>query len=98
MSHSYVEVARFPSRMEAETVGHALDAHGIPFLVQSADIGIFGPGMTGFSPEGAGLRVPENRLDEVRKLISCVVQPLAEGELVEIDEARQHDDEGPSET
>ena len=38
----YVEIAVFPSRLEAEAIGHALDPHGIPFLVQSADIGIFG--------------------------------------------------------
>lgn len=87
MANKYVEIARFPSRLEAETIGHALDDHGIPFLVQSADIGIFGPGMTGFSPGGAGLQVPEDRVEEVSKLISCVVHPLEEGELVELEDA-----------
>lgn len=89
MSNEFVEVARFPSRLEAETVGHALDDHGIPFLVQSADIGMFGPGMIGFSPDGAGLRVPKDRLEEVSKLISCVVRPLEEGELIELEAARE---------
>jgi hypothetical protein len=51
------EVARFASRLEAETVGHALDQHGIPFLVKSEDVGVFGPGMVGTSPTGASLWV-----------------------------------------
>ncbi|MEL7058413.1 MAG: hypothetical protein AAGN46_00145 [Acidobacteriota bacterium] len=72
----FVEIARFPSRYEAETVGHALDEHGIPFLVQSADVGIFGPGMGGFSPEGAALKVPRDRVEEVSRLLTCVVQPI----------------------
>ena len=71
---SYVEVARFGSRAEAETVGHALDQFGIAFLVQSADTGIFGPGMVGWSPAGAALLVPEEKLDEVRELLECVVR------------------------
>ena len=73
----YVEIARFESRLEAETVGHALDSYEIPFLVQSADIGMFGPGMVGWSPAGAALLVPENRVEEVRELLNCVV-PAAE--------------------
>ncbi len=77
----YVEIATFASRLEAETIGHALDQHDIPFLVQSHDIGMFGPGMTGFTPSGASLQVPADRVDEVRELLTCVVQPLAEGEL-----------------
>ena len=77
----YTEVARFSSRAEAETVGHALDQFDIPFLVQSADTGIFGPGMVGWSPQGAALLVPEERMDEVRELLECVVQPLEEGEM-----------------
>ncbi|MEM9553811.1 MAG: hypothetical protein AAGC60_06110 [Acidobacteriota bacterium] len=82
----FVEVAKFGSRYEAETVGHALDQHGIPFFVQSADVGIFGPGMGGWSPVGAALRVPKDRVDEVAELLSCVVQPLAEGELYVADD------------
>ena len=79
----FVEVARFSSRLEAETIGHALDPHGIPFVVQSSDVGVFGPGMTGMSPEGAALCVPADRVDEVARLLDCVVRPLQEGELVE---------------
>lgn len=77
----FVEIARFPSRLEAEAIGHALDPHGIPFMVQSSDVGVFGPGMTGMSPGGAALCVPEDRVEEVQQLISCVVSPIPEEEL-----------------
>lgn len=70
----FVEIACFDSRLEAETIGHALDQYDIPFIVQSSDIGMFGPGMIGTSPVGARLMVPENRVAEVRDLLSCVVQ------------------------
>ena len=70
---NFVEIARFSSRLEAETIGHALDQYDIPFLVQSADVGMFGPGMVGSSPAGAQLLVPQDRVDEVRELLNCVV-------------------------
>ncbi len=70
---SYVEIARFDSRLEAEAVGHALDQYGIPFLVKSEAVGMFGPGMIGTSPVDAVLLVPEDRFEEARELISCVV-------------------------
>ena len=76
---NFKEVAKFNSRLEAEAIGHALDQYDIPFLVQSADVGMFGPGMTGWSPEGARLLVPADRVDEVRELLTCL-QPLAEDE------------------
>ena len=89
----FVEVARFPSRLEAETIGHALDPHGIPFIVQSSDIGIFGPGMTGPSIEGAALCVPSNRLEEVKKLLNCVVEPIPEGAFGEDLEFQDSEDD-----
>ena len=70
----FTEVARFGSRLEAEAIGHALDQYDIPFMIQSGDIGMFGPGMVGWSPAGAILLVPEDRLDEVKELLNCVVQ------------------------
>lgn len=76
----FVEVARFNSRLEAETIGHALDPHGIPFLVESPDIGMFGPGMIGASPVGASLKVPSDRVREVEELLRCVIAPLQEDE------------------
>lgn len=78
----FVEIAVFPSRLEAEAIGHALDQYDIPFLVHSADIGMFGPGMIGVTPEGSKLLVPSDRLEEVRGLLSCVFEPLPEDELV----------------
>ncbi len=68
------EIARFASRLEAETVGHALDQHGIPFLVKSEDVGVFGPGMVGSSPSGASLWVPEEEEERVAELLHCVVK------------------------
>jgi hypothetical protein len=52
--------------------------------VQSADVGMFGPGMTGWSPQGAGLLVPADRVDEVLELLTCIA-PLAEDEEGSID-------------
>ncbi|MDH3253528.1 MAG: hypothetical protein OEM62_00940 [Acidobacteriota bacterium] len=75
---SYTEIAWFSSRIEAETVGHALDQYDIPFLVQSGDTGMFGPGMIGRSPVGASLLVPEKHVEEVRQLLNCVVRPFEE--------------------
>ena len=72
----FVEIARFSSRLEAETIGHALDQYDIPFVVQSADVGMFGPGMIGTSPAGAQLLVPQDRVDDVRELLNCVVSDL----------------------
>ena len=81
----FVEIARFESRLEAETIGHALDQYSIPFMVQSADVGMFGPGMVGWSPAGAALLVPEDRVDEVKELLTCIVP---ESQSVEADDDR----------
>ena len=76
-----IEIARFDSRLEAEAVGHALDTHDIPFLVQGSDIGMFGPGMVGRSPVEVSLQVPESALEEVKRLLDCVIsEPEAEAE------------------
>ena len=74
----FVEVARFASRLEAETVGHALDQYDIPFMVKSEDIGYFGPGAEGPTLIGASLCVPEDRVSEVSRLLSCIVKPPPE--------------------
>ena len=76
----YVEIARFPSRLEAETIGHALDQYDIPFLIQSHDIGMFGPGHMGSTPGGAGLQVPADYAEQARELLHCAVHPEAESE------------------
>jgi hypothetical protein len=74
----FVKVAAFSSRLEAEAIGLALEQHGIAFYVMSEDLGIFGPGHTGATPQGAGLWVPEDKVSEVKSLISCVFEPPAE--------------------
>lgn len=74
----YVEIARFNSRLEAEAIGHALDQYDIPFLIQSPDIGMFGPGFIGQSPGGAGLSVPADRAEEASELLRCAVRPDSE--------------------
>jgi hypothetical protein len=81
-----VEIARFSSRHEAESIGHALDQYEIDFVVRSDDVGIYGPGMTGWSPQGASLWVAAHRADEVRELLACVVAPLDVPEEAEGDE------------
>lgn len=70
----FVEIARFGSRLEAETIGHALDQFDIPFFVRSDDIGMFGPGHMGRTPAGAGLCVPEEKADEASELLRCAVR------------------------
>ena len=48
--------------------------------MQSAGVGMFGMGMMGKSPVPVKLCVPDNRLDEVKELLSCVAGPLADGD------------------
>jgi hypothetical protein len=71
----FIEIGRFGSRLEAETVGHALDQYGIPFIVKSENVGVFGPGAEGNLVGGASLWVPDEAADEVRVLIRCAVTP-----------------------
>ena len=84
MSHGayleFVEIARFESRLEAETIGHALDQYDIPFFVQSHDIGMFGPGHMGRTPGGAGLCVPAEKAKEASELLRCAVRGDDEGQ------------------
>lgn len=76
----FVEIARFDSRLEAETIGHALDQFDIPFFVQSHDIGMFGPGHMGRTPGGAGLCVPAEQAEEASELLRCAVRGEDENE------------------
>jgi hypothetical protein len=69
----FVEVAKFGSALEAESIGHALDQYDIPFIVKGDSV-FFGQGPA--STSGATLWVPRDRADEVAALLSCVVKPL----------------------
>jgi len=93
MELKFVVAASFGTRLEAETIGHALDQHGIPFYVQSEDIGFFGTGGLVRSPFGARLMVPSDRLAEVAELLNCVVTPetLAEMEEGETEDSESND-------
>jgi len=73
------KVAGFGSRLEAEAVGNALAQYEIPFYVKSEDLGIFGPGHIGGTPQGAILLVPEEYEEEVKQLLSCFYQESSSG-------------------
>jgi len=68
----YVTIATFNSRMEAETVAHALDPHGIPFLIQGHDIGMLGA--AGAVPGGIRLMVPDYAAEQVEAMLECVIR------------------------
>ncbi len=73
-SDKLVKIATFDSRLEAETIGHALDQYDIPFLVKSEDVGVFGPGHIGKSVWPATLWVPAEHAEEVKELLRCVAE------------------------
>lgn len=64
-------ILSFDSRLEAEAIGNALEQQGIPVLVMSEDLGIFGPGHTGATPQGATLWIPEDLEEKAKELLSC---------------------------
>jgi hypothetical protein len=67
------EIARFSSRIEAETVAHALDQYDIPYLIQGLDP-MYGMQSYGSATGGLVLCVPDEAVDDVRKLLNCVVE------------------------
>ncbi len=68
----FVRLHSFPSRMEAEMVGEILNQAEIPFLIQSDDIGIFGPSAAP-APGGARLVVRQADLDAAKGLLSGLI-------------------------
>lgn len=67
----FVKVASYRSRLEAETIGHALDQYNIPHLVKNEDAG----GMLVDLMPGASLWVPVDKVSIVAKLLNCAVKP-----------------------
>ena len=65
----FVKIGSFNTRIEAETIGHALDQYDIPHMVRLDDAG----GMLVQMLPGASLWVPEDRADAARRLLSCVL-------------------------
>ncbi len=68
----FVALHDFSSRVEAEMAGEILEQAGIPFLIQSEDIGIFGPG-GGPAPTGAQLLVRLEDLPDATTLLTGLI-------------------------
>ncbi len=67
----FIKVASYSSRLEAETIGHALDQYQIPYMVKNEDAG----GMLMDLMPGATLWVPADKADLVSRLLHCAVKP-----------------------
>jgi hypothetical protein len=63
-SNSWVVLAKYPSIFEAERVKATLESAGIPTMVQSHGVGVFGPGYQGPAAGGASVLVPSPALDQ----------------------------------
>ena len=68
----FVKLHLFSSRMEAEMVGEILKQAEIPYLIQSEDIGIFGPGASP-APGGARIGVRRADLEDARIMLSGLI-------------------------
>ncbi len=75
-----IPIQNFAGRMQADMAGHLLDDEGIPFLVKSDDIGIYGPGAEGQTVQGATLWAPEERAEEARELLRALMGQDSPGE------------------
>lgn len=69
---SYIELKVFPSRMEAEMAQEILTRARIPSLIQSDDIGVFGPGHFA-APMGAKLMVRGEDLSRAKALLTGII-------------------------
>lgn len=69
---NFVKLHLFSSRLEAEMVGEILKQSEIPYLIQSEDIGIFGPGASPV-PGGVRMAVREADLDYARGLLAGLI-------------------------
>jgi hypothetical protein len=67
----YAKLKTFASRMEAEMAAELLTKARIPFIIQSEDTGIFGPGNMP-SPRGARLLVPEEDMKRAKDLLERI--------------------------
>jgi len=68
----FVSLHHFSSRMEAEMIGEILKQSELPFLIQSEDIGIFGPSAAP-APGGARLVVRRTDLQYARTLLAGLI-------------------------
>jgi len=71
-SNDFVVLYLFPSRIEAEMAGEILKEGEIPYLIQSEDIGLFGPG-AGPAPAGARLMVRQGDVEDAKVLLTGLI-------------------------
>lgn len=65
----FVKIADFKSRLQAETIGHALDKHDIAHMIKLDDAG----GMLVQMIPGASLWVPEDRVEDAKQILAGVL-------------------------
>jgi hypothetical protein len=68
-NNDFVVLHFFPSRIEAEMAEEILKEAEIPCLIQSEDIGLFGPG-AGPTPGGARLMVRKGDVEDAKALLT----------------------------
>ncbi len=68
----FVKLHHFHSRLEAEMMGEILEQAEIPYLIQSDDIGIFGPSGSPV-PGGARIAVRMSDLEYAKVLLSGLI-------------------------
>jgi hypothetical protein len=73
----YTKLRTFPSRLEAEMAAEVLEKAQIPFIIQSEDTGIFGPGSVP-SPRGARLLVPKEDMKIAGDLLKRIFGEVEE--------------------
>ena len=69
-SEAMILVATFPTRLEAEMAAGLLRDADIESLLQGDDVGMFGPGMSGATPQGVRVLVAEGKRDDARRLLA----------------------------
>ena len=68
---SWVPVATFAARFEADLAVAQLEAAGLLAVARGNDItGIFGPGFAGATARGVVVLVPSDAVDEAREILS----------------------------
>lgn len=68
----FVKLCLFSSRLEAEMLGEILKQADIPYLIQSEDIGIFGPGAAP-APGGARIVVRKADFEYAKRTLSGLI-------------------------
>ncbi len=72
----FVAIADFPSRFDAEIAAQDLALTGIPFIIKSDDLAVFGTGLP--SLMGAELHVPESMAEAAVEILEQQVGEIPE--------------------